>query len=76
MENELGTMYSGKIPCKIAAQFCQVQFLGTGTKYATNRLSPGMSSRTTTTACRMAWCWVRAFSTSPSSIRKPRILTW
>ncbi|KYF88474.1 hypothetical protein BE20_22850 [Sorangium cellulosum] len=45
-------------------------------KYATRRLSPGSSSRATTTTSRTPGARDRHASISPSSTRKPRILTW
>ena len=44
-------------------------------QYATSRLSPGSSSRATTTASRTRACSASRASISPSSIRKPRIFT-
>ena len=42
----------------------------------TRRLSPGTSSRATTTASRTPGCARSAASISPSSMRKPRSFTW
>ncbi len=67
-----GTMYSGRLPRRNA----RTSSASTSpTTYATSRLSPGRSSRTTTHASRTASCADSALSTSPGSIRNPRIFT-
>ena len=47
-----------------------------GTTYPASRLSPGWSSRTAAAAWPTPSWAARTASTSPSSIRNPRILTW
>ncbi len=44
--------------------------------YPTSRFTPGVSSRTTTAAAPTPATAASADSTSPGSIRKPRIFTW
>ena len=50
--------------------------LAPATKYATSRLSPGWSPRATTAHDCTRRVRASAASISPSSMRKPRILTW
>ncbi|MBK7992410.1 MAG: hypothetical protein IPK14_03040 [Blastocatellia bacterium] len=45
------------------------------TRYATSFFSSLLSSLAITTACDTSGCWSSKVSISPSSIRKPRILT-
>mmetsp|Transcript_25652 Transcript_25652/g.66030 ORF Transcript_25652/g.66030 Transcript_25652/m.66030 type:complete len:325 (-) Transcript_25652:1073-2047(-) len=50
-----------------------------GTTYATSRFSPSVETptfRASTTTCATRGCVPSAASTSPSSMRKPRTLTW
>ena len=47
-----------------------------GTTYPASRRSPGRSSRTATAACTTPGSPASTASTSPSSIRNPRIFTW
>ncbi len=71
-----GTMYdgswaaSGSRSCAGCSAAC-----GCASTYATRRLLPGVSSRTSTTASRTPSSSFRRASISPSSMRKPRSLT-
>ncbi len=69
-----GAMYSGSCPAAYARTAPRSS--PAGVTYATRRLSPGLSSRSTTAACDTSGCLPTADSTSPSSIRKPRSFTW
>ncbi len=73
-----GTMYSGSDRPRWprSADVSTVSPGAAGTTYATRRLSPGVSSRTSTAACAISLCDASAVSISPSSMRKPRSLTW
>ncbi|GAB3004383.1 hypothetical protein GCM10027184_72020 [Saccharothrix stipae] len=68
-----GTMYSGSTPAT-----CSRASAGDAepTTYATSRLTRRWSSRTSTAACAMSGCAMSTLSTSPGSIRNPRIFTW
>ena len=59
-----------------AARRRRVAARGRRPRYATSRWSPGRSSRTMTAASRTPGCSRSAASISPSSIRRPRSLTW
>ncbi len=67
-----GTMYSGRLSRSCARSSAPST---SPTTYATRRFSPGSSSRTTTRASRTPACAATKLSTSPGSIRNPRILT-
>ena len=71
----LGTMYSGNF------SFTQERNSGVSTSvrrattYATKHFSPMLFSRAKTIASRTPGCFCNTASISPSSMRKPRILT-
>jgi hypothetical protein len=73
----LGSMYSGNCApnCRrsSAAPICAP---ASAIQYPTSRLSPGTSSRASTTASRTPPHADSFASISPGSIRKPRIFTW
>ncbi|GAA3773583.1 hypothetical protein GCM10022403_005880 [Streptomyces coacervatus] len=73
-----GTMYSGsRAPTnpRTAPATSPPGLPPPTTTYATSRLSPGTSSRATTSACSTPGCDATTASTSPGSIRNPRIFT-
>ncbi len=70
----LGTMYSGSVSESRARSAGESP--SAETMYATRRLSPGRSSRIRTAARSTGGCASNAVSMSPSSMRKPRTLTW
>ncbi len=76
--NADGTMYSGSRGAGEGTQLADRRHgrhrAGRRTRPAAGR--PGESSRATTTRLRTAGCLASTASISPSSMRKPRILTW
>mmetsp|Transcript_19849 Transcript_19849/g.63046 ORF Transcript_19849/g.63046 Transcript_19849/m.63046 type:complete len:240 (-) Transcript_19849:938-1657(-) len=79
--NADGTMYSGRRSFRYARRSLGLARLSSPTcsnvtTYATNRLSPGTSSRAITVTSRTSERLYRAASISPSSMRNPRIFTW
>ncbi|OBK45120.1 hypothetical protein A5655_12440 [Mycobacterium sp. 1081908.1] len=67
-----GTMYAGN---RSASAARAAAGSADPVTYPTRRLSPGRSSRASTTACSTPSRSASAAWTSPSSMRKPRILT-
>ena len=72
-----GIMYSGTISrSAVFISLTSGELPGAGTMYPTRRWTPGTSSRTIAAALATSGNVDNAFSTSPSSIRNPLILTW
>src|SRR5262245_53619208 len=69
-----GVIYSGSLSRRCLFSSADVTS-ATPTTYPTRRLSPGLSSLTTTTLCFTASCFSSAASISPGSIRYPLTLT-
>src|SRR5512142_3223536 len=71
-----GTMYSAnRDPTAARTAPASSTTPATATTYPTSRLTPGWSSRTTTTACATPAHAASAASTSPNSTRNPRTFT-
>ncbi|CAM3562829.1 hypothetical protein COSO111634_19375 [Corallococcus soli] len=74
--NAAGIMYSGSRPFSAVRRASTVGRVASAPPtYATSRLMPGVSSRTTTTLSDTPSQRLSADSTSPSSMRKPRTFT-
>ena len=69
-------MYSGSFSRseRLMASVCSSRWVGM--RYATSLLSPCVSSRTITAACRTPGHSLSTASISPNSMRKPRTFTW